>query len=75
MSEQAPAFHALLLAGLLASAANAFLLTSLIESKLDVGQVTMLIAAYMTGDITGLFAVLLAVRYVMPTVTRLFGNP
>ena len=73
--EQAPAFHALLLAGLLASAANAFLLTSLIESKLDVGQVTMLIAAYMTGDITGLFAVLLAVRYVMPTVTRLFGNP
>ena len=55
--------------------ANAFLLTSLIESKLDVGQVTMLIAAYMTGDITGLFAVLLAVRYVMPTVTRLFGNP
>ena len=75
LSEQAPAFHALLLAGLLASAANAFLLTSLIESKLDVGQVTMLIAAYMTGDITGLFAVLLAVRYVMPTVTRLFGNP
>ena len=75
LSEQAPAFHALLLAGLLASAANAFLLTSLIESKLDVGQVTMLVAAYMTGDITGLFAVLLAVRYVMPTVTRLFGNP
>ena len=75
LSEQAPAFHALLLAGLLASAANAFLLTSLIESKLDVGQVTMLIAAYMTGDITGLFAVLLAVRVVMPTVTRLFGNP
>ena len=75
LSEQAPAFHALLLAGLLASAANAFLLTSLIEGKLDVGQVTMLIAAYMTGDIAGLFAVLLAVRYVMPTVTRLFGYP
>jgi hypothetical protein len=29
----------------------------------------------MTGDITGLFAVLLAVRYLMPAVTRLFGNP
>lgn len=75
LSEQAPAFPALLLAGLLASAANAFLLTSLIEGNMGVGHVTMLIAAYMTGDVTGLFAVLLAVRYVMPTVTRLFGNP
>ena len=75
LSEQAPAFPALLLAGLLASAANAFLLTSLIEGNMGVGHVTMLIAAYMTGDVTGLFAVLLAVRYVMPAVTRLFGSP
>lgn len=75
LSEEPPAFHALLLAGLLASAANAFLLTSLIEGSLSAGHVTMLIAAYMTGDITGLFAVLLAVRYLMPAITRLFGNP
>jgi hypothetical protein len=75
LTEQAPAFHALLLAGLLASAANAFLLTSLIEGSMSGGHVTMLIAAYMTGDITGLFAVLLAVRYLMPTITRLFGSP
>ncbi len=75
LTEQAPTFHALLLAGLLASAANAFLLTSLIEGSMSVGHVTMLIAAYMTGDITGLFAVLLAVRYLMPAITRMFGNP
>lgn len=74
LTEQAPAFHALLLAGLLASAANAYLLTSLLEGSTNAGHVTMLIAAYMTGDITGLFAVLLAVRYLMPAITRLFGH-
>ena len=42
---------------------------------MSAGNVTMLIAAYMTGDITGLFAVLLAVRYLMPVITRLFESP
>lgn len=75
LTEEAPTFHALLLAGLLASAANAFLLSSLIEGSMSAGHVTMLIAAYMTGDITGLFAVLVAVRYLMPAINHLFGNP
>jgi len=63
--DRPPSFHTLLLAGIAASAANAFLLTSLVESQVSGGHATTLIAAYMTGDITGLLAMVAIAHYMM----------
>ncbi|PZF76331.1 hypothetical protein DK847_14195 [Aestuariivirga litoralis] len=70
VTDEPPPFHTLMLAGILASAANAFLLTSLLEPDLGAGSVMAILAAYMTGDITGLLAVLLGAHYIMPLVSR-----
>lgn len=65
-----PPFHTLMLAGVLASAANAFFVTAIMEGSMTVGHVTSILAAYMTGDITGLLAVMMAARHIMPLVNR-----
>lgn len=70
VTEEPPPFHTLMLAGILASAANAFLLASLLEVDLSAGHVTSILAAYMTGDITGLLGVMLAARYISPVLSR-----
>ena len=59
-------FAALLLAGILSSAANAFLVTAVSEPVMTAGHVTSVLAAYMTGDVTGLLAVMLMARHVLP---------
>lgn len=64
-TDQPPSFHTLLLAGIAASAANAFLLTSLVESQVSGGHATTLIAAYMTGDVTGMLAMVALAHYMM----------
>jgi len=65
--DEPPAFHALLLAAIIAAAANAFLLASLMEDHMMTGgHVTTLIAALMTGDITGFLAIVAIAHYVMP---------
>lgn len=66
-SEPAP-FHALMLAGILASAANAFFVTAIMEGSMTAGNVTSVLAAYMTGDLTGLLAVMMAAKFVIPFV-------
>lgn len=64
-----PPFHTLILAGVLASAANAFLVTAIMEGTIRIVHVTSVLAAYMTGDITGLLMVMMAAKYVLPLVT------
>lgn len=66
VSDEPPPFHTLMLAGLLASAANAFLSTAVSEADMAPGHVTSILAAYMTGDVTGLLAVMLLARHVLP---------
>jgi hypothetical protein len=66
VSDEPPPFHTLMLAGILSSAANAFLLTAVSEPAMITGQVTSILAAYMTGDVTGLLAVMLLARYALP---------
>lgn len=65
VTEEPPPFQTLLLAGIIASAANAFLLASMVEGRADAGHVTTLIAAYVTGDVTGLLLVMIAAPWVM----------
>jgi len=59
VTDEPPAFQTLLLAGIIAAAANAFLLVSMVEGQVSAGRVTTLLAAYVTGDVTGLLAVML----------------
>ena len=70
VTSEPPPFHVLLLAGILASAANAFFVTAIMEGGMTVGHVTPILAAYMTGDITGLLAIMIAAKYVMPLVDQ-----
>lgn len=72
VTEEPPPLHLLLLAGILASAANAFLATAILEGVLSSGQVMRVLAALMTGDITGLLAVMIAARHGLPLMNRLF---
>lgn len=65
VTDEPPPFQTLLLAGIIASAVNAFLLASMVEGQVDAGQVTTLIAAYVTGDVTGLLVVMLTAPWVM----------
>jgi hypothetical protein len=67
VTDEPPPFQTLLLAGIVASAANAFLLASMAEGRVSAGQVTTLMAAYVTGDVTGLLVVML----VAPWAVRL----
>ena len=39
------------------------------EGTIRIGHVTSVLAAYMTGDITGLLMVMMAAKYVVPLVT------
>lgn len=70
VTDEPPSFHTLMLAGILSSAANAFLCTALSEHEMGAGLVTSILAAYMTGDVTGLLGVMLAARYLWPLLAR-----
>ena len=70
LAEESPPFHTLLLAGLLTSAVNAFLMTSLAESVMGPGRVMSTFAAFLTGDVTGLLAAMAAARYTLPLLER-----
>lgn len=59
VTDEPPPFQTLLLAGIIAAAANAFMLASMVEGQVSAGQVTTLLAAYVTGDVTGLLVVML----------------
>lgn len=74
IAEEPPPFHTLMLAGILSSAANAFLLASLAEPDMGAGRVMSNVAAFMAGDIAGLLAVLAATRYGLPLLTGLFDR-
>lgn len=72
VTDEPPPLHLLLLAGILASAANAFLATTILEGAMSSGEVMRVLAALMTGDITGLLAVMTGARHVLPLINRLF---
>lgn len=59
VTDEPPPFQTLLLAGIIAAAANAFLLASMVEGRVSAGQVTTLLAAYVTGDVTGLLVIMI----------------
>ena len=65
VTDEPPPFQTLLLAGIIASAANAFLLASMVEGRVSAGQVTTLLAAYVTGDVTGLLVVMLVAPWLL----------
>lgn len=69
VTSQPPPLHTFMLAGVLASAANAFLVTTIMEGGMTIGQVTSVLAAFMTGDVTGLIAVIMIVKLAMPIIT------
>lgn len=64
-----PPLHTFMLAGILASVANGFLVTTIMEGGMTIGQVTSVLAAFMTGDVTGLIAVIMLAKLVMPIIT------
>lgn len=64
-TDEPPAYQHLLLAGIMASVANAFLVTAILEGEISGGSVTRILAAFVTGDITGLLAVMLAAPHVL----------
>lgn len=68
VTSQPPPLHTFMLAGVLASAANAFLVTTIMEGGMTIGQVTSVLAAFMTGDVTGLIAVIMIAKLVMPII-------
>ena len=65
LTDEPPSFHTLLLAGIIASAANAFLLTSLVAGNMDGSKVLTLMAAFVLGDVTGLLAMVALAHYMM----------
>lgn len=68
VTSEPPPLHTFILAGALASAANAFLVTAIMEGGMSIGHVTATLAAFMTGDLTGLLAVIMIARLVMPII-------
>lgn len=68
VTSEPPPLHTFILAGALASAANAFLVTAITEGGMTIGRVTATLAAFMTGDLTGLLAVIMIARLVMPVI-------
>lgn len=68
VTSEPPRLHTFVLAGVLASAANAFLITSIMEDGMTFGHVTTVLAALMTGDVTGLFAMMIIAKMVMPVI-------
>ena len=69
VTSEPPPLHTFILAGVLASAANGFLVTTIMEGGMTIGEVTSVLAAFMTGDVTGLLAVIMIARLVMPIIT------
>ena len=63
-----PPLQTFMLAGILASAANGFLVTTIMEGGMSAGHVTSVLAAFMTGDVTGLIAVIMIAKLVMPII-------
>lgn len=69
VTAEPPRLQTFVLAGLLASAANAFLVTTIMEGDVTLGHVTSVLAAFMTGDVTGLFAIMIIAKMVMPVIS------
>lgn len=60
-----PALHSFLLAGIAASALNAFLRAAVFEGTIPPGDVTAVIAACITGDVTGLLLFIILAKLAM----------
>lgn len=60
-----PPLHSILLAGIAASVLNAFLRAAVFESAIPPGDVTAVIAACVTGDVTGLLLFIVLAKLVI----------
>lgn len=60
--EKMPRLSTLLFAGLVTSVLNGFVLTSILERDMLIGEVTQVMAAYIVGDMTGLLLVILLIK-------------
>lgn len=60
--EKMPRLMTLLLAGLVTSVLNGFVLTAILERDMRIGEVTQVMAAYIVGDMTGLLLVILLIK-------------
>lgn len=64
-----PPLRTLLLAAIAAAIASAFLLTSILEGHIPREHVTVVLAAFVTGDVTGFLAVILIAKSIFPLLT------
>lgn len=66
--EKMPRLTTLLLAGLVVSVLNGFILTAILERDMRIGEVTQVMAAYVVGDMTGLLLAILLIKLVLRVV-------
>ena len=57
-----PPLATLMLAGLVVSILNGFVLTAILEHNIQIGEVTQVMAAYAVGDMTGLAVMVLFIK-------------
>jgi len=60
--EKMPPLATLMLAGLVVSILNGFVLTAILEHNIQIGEVTQVMAAYAVGDMTGLAVMVLFIK-------------
>jgi hypothetical protein len=65
-----PPFNALLLAAIAAAVINAFAITAILEGPGVEQQVTLMLAAIVTGDVTGFLMTMMIARWALPLLTR-----
>jgi hypothetical protein len=70
ISSKPPPFNALLLAAIAAAVINGFVITAILEAPGTQQQVTVMLAAIVTGDITGFLTTVMIAKWIMPLFTR-----
>lgn len=65
-----PPFNALLLAAIAAAVINAIVITAILEGQDTTEQVTLILAAVITGDITGFLMTVMIAKWLVPLTNR-----
>lgn len=69
-SSKPPPFNALLLAAIAAAVINALVITAILEGAGTNRPVTLMLAAVITGDVTGFLMTVMIAKWAMPLFTR-----
>lgn len=64
-----PPFQTLLMAAIASSVLNAFLLTSILEGPVAQKSATLVLAAIVTGDVTGFLMIVMIAKSILPLFT------